>query len=178
MYKFYIVFALLFSYSERPSAHKIRSILRTKICAKICYFNQFPIQTQHICHSMECIQIFNWNKYAYLGCSRVGFWENGVSCSFSSFFFLFIVFALLFTYSERPSAHKIPSILRTLCASLLLSINMGHKYVCRKVSPCVRIGCSRICFDIYYICQLMWSSPLLTKSLLFCVLCALLCFFQ
>ena len=45
----------------------------------------------------------------------------------------YIVFALLFTYSERPSAHKIPSILRTLCASLLLSINMGHKYVQKYV---------------------------------------------
>ena len=53
MYKFYIVFALLFSYSERPSAHKIPSILRTQIYAKICYFNQFPIQAQQTCHSRE-----------------------------------------------------------------------------------------------------------------------------
>ena len=45
----------------------------------------------------------------------------------------YIVFVLLFIYSERPSAHKIPSILRTLCASLLLSINMGHKYVQKYV---------------------------------------------
>ena len=47
------MFVLLFSYSERPSAHKVRSILRTQIYAKICYFNQFSIQTQHICHSRE-----------------------------------------------------------------------------------------------------------------------------
>ena len=37
---------------------------------------------------------------------------------------------------------------------------------CGKVSPCVRIGCSRICFDIYYICHLMWSSLTKHKDLL------------
>ena len=47
------MFALLFSYSGRPSAHKIPSILRTQICTKICYFNQFPIQAQQTCHSRE-----------------------------------------------------------------------------------------------------------------------------
>jgi len=56
-----------------------------------------------------------------------------VSCgSFCSFVLFYIVFALLFSYSERPSAHKIRSILRTLCVPLLLSIKYGSQ-ICTKI---------------------------------------------
>ena len=56
-----------------------------------------------------------------------------VSCgSFCSFMFC-AVFALLLSYSQRPSAHKIRTIMCTLCAPLFLSINRRHKYVQKYV---------------------------------------------